>query len=64
MQRTQVINAIRITFVIFREGFLASIAKTLQKKVAAAGIVPSGSSTASDNDNLEDSMRKVSKTVL
>lgn len=39
---------------------MASIAKTLQKKVAAAGIVPTGTtSTSTEADNLEDSMRKV-----
>lgn len=43
-----------------REGFMASIAKTLQKKVAAAGIVPAGTTAAStEADNLENSMRKV-----
>ena len=40
---------------LFREGFLANMAKQLQKKMATVG------GASSDNENLEDSMKKVKR---
>ena len=42
----------------FREGFLSSVAKSLQKKVAGGSLSP-GNLSLSEAESLEESMKKV-----
>ncbi len=43
---------------VFREGFLTSVAKTLQKKVAGGAVSP-GNLSLTEAESLEESMKKV-----